>query len=269
MNTELWTQTLGEGPDLVMLHGWALHSGVWHDVAEAFAINHRVTLVDLPGHGRNRGVPAPSNLEDLAARVLEAVPGRADWLGWSLGGMVAQQAAASRPDAVRSLCLTASTPRFVAVDGWPCAMEASVMEGFARELTLDFRKTVRQFLGLQVSGDERARDALRDLKRVVFEHGEPHASALEAGLSILANADLRPVLARLAQPALWVMGQYDRLTPPEAGRRAAAMTGQGRCEVVPRAAHAPFISHRDEYIETVLEFLDTIGTDSGSNDVGT
>lgn len=269
MTGQLWTRTFGEGPDLVMLHGWALHSGVWHDVAEAFAINHRVTLVDLPGHGRNREVIPASNITDLADRVLDAVPGPADWLGWSLGGMVAQQAAASNPGAVRSLCLTASTPRFIAENDWPCAMAEATMQGFARELSVDFRKTVRQFLGLQVTGDERAREALRDLKRIVFEHGEPHARALEAGLSILADADLRPALARLEQPALWVMGQYDRLTPPEAGKRAAEAMPRARCTVMSRAAHAPFISHRDEFIETVLEFLDTIATDSGSNDVGT
>jgi len=39
---------------VVLVHGWGMHSGVWEDVAEALIDHHRVTVLDLPGHGYSR-----------------------------------------------------------------------------------------------------------------------------------------------------------------------------------------------------------------------
>ena len=50
----LYSHTLGSGPDVVLLHGWGMHSGVWEDVVEALLDHHRVTVLDLPGHGYSR-----------------------------------------------------------------------------------------------------------------------------------------------------------------------------------------------------------------------
>ena len=47
----------GAGPDLVLLHGWAMHSGIWRDVRERLARHFRLHLVDLPGHGRSDPPP--------------------------------------------------------------------------------------------------------------------------------------------------------------------------------------------------------------------
>ncbi|MEZ5623317.1 MAG: alpha/beta fold hydrolase [Nitrosomonas sp.] len=44
-------EILGNGPDLVLLHGWAMHGGVWRGVREQLAMKYRVHLFDLPGHG--------------------------------------------------------------------------------------------------------------------------------------------------------------------------------------------------------------------------
>jgi len=54
----LYHQAIGDGPDVVMLHGWGLHSGVWAETATALAPEFRVTRLDLPGHDvdqRRRG----------------------------------------------------------------------------------------------------------------------------------------------------------------------------------------------------------------------
>ena len=47
-------ETLGHGPDLVLIHGWALHGGVFAPLAERLASRFRLHLVDLPGHGYSR-----------------------------------------------------------------------------------------------------------------------------------------------------------------------------------------------------------------------
>lgn len=52
----LYTYTTGEGPDVVLVHGWGMHSGVWEDVVESLIDYYRVTVLDLPGHGYGRGL---------------------------------------------------------------------------------------------------------------------------------------------------------------------------------------------------------------------
>ena len=87
MSENLKISTYGQGPDLVLLHGWAMHSGIWGRLVDVLASGFRVNLVDLPGHGVNRHVPLSGDLNEVAELILSAVP-PAIWIGWSLGGLV-------------------------------------------------------------------------------------------------------------------------------------------------------------------------------------
>ena len=98
----LYTNTVGEGPDIVLLHGWGMHSGVWEDVVELLMDSFRVTVMDLPGHGYSREMIPGHDLQNLCHAVSERAPSQAFWVGWSLGGLVAQQAALETPERVRS-----------------------------------------------------------------------------------------------------------------------------------------------------------------------
>ncbi|HEX7374897.1 MAG TPA: pimeloyl-ACP methyl ester esterase BioH [Steroidobacteraceae bacterium] len=251
----LHVETLGCGPDVVLLHGWALHGGMWGPWLDTLAEHARLHVVDLPGHGLSRWHDGIVDLESLAQQVLPAVPRGASILGWSLGGMVALELARRHPQHVRSLVLLATTPRFVAGDGWDYGMESDVLDGFARGLARDYRGTVRMFLALQTLGDENAALALRELRSKLASHGEPDPRALTAGLGILRASDLRDALPHIAQPALVMGGQRDRLTPPEAVRELAARLPSARFRCIECAGHAPFLSHPDEVLQEVLPFL--------------
>lgn len=251
----LWSETSGTGPDLVLVHGWGLHSDVWAPVLPALTERFRVTRVDLPGHGHSREVPAASELGEWAEAVLDAAPERATWLGWSLGGMITLRAALDRPNRIPRLLAVATTPRFVTESDWPHAMDPDTLHRFADELAGDFRGTVQQFLALQVQGDPQARRLLRDLRASVFRHGEPHHTVLEHGLDILGNVDLRGELGRLTQPVRVISGRLDRLTHPEAGRALADGLPDADYHCLARAAHAPFLSDTDHFLELVDDFI--------------
>jgi len=47
----LHVESTGEGPPLVLLHGWAMHGGLFAPLVPALARRYRVSVVDLPGHG--------------------------------------------------------------------------------------------------------------------------------------------------------------------------------------------------------------------------
>lgn len=257
---DLYKETTGIGPEIVLLHGWGLHGGVFETVANTLADHYRVTRIDLPGHGRSRDVLSDGGpdggLDAWTAAVAAVAPSRAVWLGWSLGGMLALRLAQNLPDRVRGLLLCCTTPKFVAAPDWPQAQQAATLARFAADLQHDYRATVQQFLALQVQGDDCARAVLRDLRARVFAHGQPHPTGLASGLAILRDADLRAALPAIRTPTRVIMGQHDRLTPPAAGQYLAATLARADCHVIPRAAHAPFLSHPDEFLQHTRTFLE-------------
>lgn len=250
------TLLAGDGPPLVLVHGWGMHSGIWHTVAGLLARSHRVIGVDLPGYGASAGAGGPYGL-DSAARLLAAVvPEGAVLVGWSLGGLVAMQTACSLQPRLAGLVLVAGTPRFVEGGDWPHGMSLALLAGFAAELQTDFRAALMRFLALQTRGSEHAREDLRRLRSLLCAGGEPVPAALAGGLGILAQADLRAVLPALELPTLWIMGARDTLVPPAAAKAAAAIQPNARVEIIPGAGHAPFLSHPQAFAAALQGWLD-------------
>ncbi len=259
MTDTLHVESTGNGFPLVMLHGWGMHGGIWDDCVRSLAGRWRVVRPDLPGHGRSPALPGPGDLDSLTECVASHCPREMMLVGWSLGGLIAMRMAQQLPLRVRHLVLVASTPRFVSGPDWPCGVASSVLESFGTGLSADFRRTVRDFLTLQVRGDERAPELLRDLKHRLFAHGDPDPMALQQGLNLLAGTDLRPDLGRIIQPTLVIAGDRDRVTPPEAGRRLARSVEGSRFLSIKGASHAPFLSHRIEFLGALIDFLNEAG----------
>lgn len=242
----LWHRTEGSGPALVLLHGWGMHAGIWEPLMPALRERFAVTRVDLPGHGASPP-PVPTKLAGWAEAVLAVAPEHAAWVGWSLGGLVVQQAALMAPGRIEQLGLVASTPCFVQRPDWPAAMPRQVFEQFARDLGEDMAGTIRRFLALQVRGDEGAKGTLRVLRSSLADRPSASSQGLETGLDLLLDSDLRPQWPNLAAPRV-LLGQRDTLVPPAVSERLAALRPGVVAEIVPGAAHAPFLSHPEAFL---------------------
>lgn len=252
----LYTDTAGIGPDVVLVHGWGMHSGVWEDVAGDLLNDYRVTVLDLPGHGFSRPTKSGYTLAELAQAVAAATPTPATWIGWSLGGLVAQQVALAMPERVTRLALVNSTPCFVQRPDWPHAIAPVVLRRFAEELSQDYRMVLKRFIALEVYGSEHASAQLHRFKTILSRRGEPEVTALQDGLAMLESNDLRAALQNLACPLLMLMGQRDQLVPVAAGEAIQNRLPNTRLHVFPRAGHAPFFSHLPEFMAELRAFLD-------------
>lgn len=250
----LHVETVGHGPDLVLLHGWGLHGGVWAPVVEPLATRFRLHRLDLPGHGASP-LCEPCTLEEIARRVAAEIPDGALVCGWSLGGQVALALALAHPHRVRRLALIATTPCFRARTDWPHGMDDATLDEFARSLESDYEGTLRRFLALQARSGDDAREVISALRAQLFARGRPAPEALRAGLDILRGVDLRPAVAHIRVPAVVIQGACDTLTPPEAGRWLAQQLPEGRFLPVAGAAHAPFLSHRAAVVQTLEGFF--------------
>ncbi len=252
----LHVQQFGSGPDIVLLHGWGLHGDVFKDLAWQLVNDYRVTLIDLPGHGRS---PASQRAQDLAAfaqQVADEAPSPAAWLGWSLGGMIATQVALGVPARVEKLILVTSSPRFVTTDDWPYAMDPAVLDDFAQALHQDYHGTLERFLALQAAPGTAGRDTLRQLRQTLLRFPPPGSRALDDGLAILQSADLRNRLPALRCPVLSIFGQHDRLVPAAVAPAVKALLPNAQVEIIKGSGHAPFISHPQAFLALVTAFLE-------------
>ena len=246
-------ESTGSGPPLVLLHGWALHGGVFAPLVARLSDRYTLHLVDLPGHGHSRDASTPLTLDATAADILSRTP-PAPWLAWSLGGLFALQAARMSPQ-VRGLVMVAATPRFVRADDWPHAVDPAVFLQFGDDLRDDYAGTLERFLALGTIGSEHARSELRTLKDTLYARGEPAPHALQDGLRLLEESDQRAALPSLSIPSLWLAGRRDRLVPAAAMREAASLAPEGRFIEIAGGGHAPFLGHADIVAAEVERFM--------------
>jgi pimeloyl-[acyl-carrier protein] methyl ester esterase len=241
----LHVERRGAGRDLVLLHGWAMHSGVWQESLERLAARHRVHAIDLPGHGNSANV-APSSFDDAVASVAEAIPDGAIVCGWSLGGLFAQQLARSDRAKAGALALVGTTPSFVRRPDWPHAMEASTLEAFGEGLHRDRDTTLREFVKLNALNGSRGREAIRTFTTRLG--AAPGSQALAASLRWLREVDLRDGASAIDVPTVVMHGARDALAPAAAGRWLAATIPGARLFELPDAAHLPFFTHTDAFV---------------------
>lgn len=240
------------------VHGWGLNAAVFAPLGGAVG-GRRLIALDLPGHGARGGERLGHDPAAVVADLLAAAPPRAVWLGWSLGGMLALAAAAARPERVARLVLVATAASFVARPGWPLGIPHARLERMGERLLEDPRRTVADFLTLQVLASASARPTLRRLRSALSERGMAAPSALADGLALLRGMDLRALAAGVDVATLVVGGARDRLVPPAAVRDLGARLACARTVVLDAAGHVPFLSHRDAFVDVLTGFLDRHG----------
>jgi pimeloyl-[acyl-carrier protein] methyl ester esterase len=194
-------------------------------------------------------------LKSLADELVSLVPPGATVLGWSLGGMIAMQMAIRYPNAFDRLVLIATSPQFQLSEDWPHAVDTRILENFASELADSYKETIQQFLAIQAMGSEHAREEIRLFRSKVFRDGEPDKTALRQSLNILQTANLREQVHNIAMDTLIIGGERDRLVPIAAAKLLAESIRHSQLRIIKGASHAPFISHQDQFIQAIQEFL--------------
>jgi len=253
--TKIHLETYGKGKPIVLVHGWAMHAGIWREFAKQLAQNYRVTCIDLPGHGRSETID-PFTLERISGELVKAVPEqRCCWLGWSLGATVVLDIADRYPERVASLALLAGNPSYTQTQQWP-GMDTVLLDDFAGHLNKDCQATLLRFLSLQVNGLHDRKVLLKALKTAVFECDAPDKNTLQGGLNILKEADLRPVLSGLTVNVSVILGGLDTLVPVAVGQKMQQLLPSLELNVIDRAGHVPFLSHSRETLAIISRFMD-------------
>lgn len=244
--------TLGSGPTVLMLHGAAGGHLAFAPQVESLAMaGYRAVAWDMPGYGQSPPIE-PYTFKGLAARciaLIEALqcPRGLTLLGHGMGGMVAQEVVARRPELVRSLVLCGTTP----------SLAEAEREGFVglRTQGLDAGRTmgeladtlVPQWIG-PASLPEGVRLAQHCMSQV-------HPATYRRALDAMTAFDRSASLSQIHVPTLLLAGEHDRQAPPEAMRRMGQAIARSTFLELKGIGHLQNLEAPDEFDAAVLGFL--------------
>lgn len=241
-------------PTLVLLHGWAVHSAIWHAVEEELSAHFKLHPIELPGYGERQSENGDLDLDQLADDVLSQAPPQAHWMGWSLGSIVAMSAALHQSDQITSLTLVSPTPLFMQIDGWPHGITLPALENLQGRFQSDYSTALKRFLLMQAGTDQVARTNAKATWQRLTESPAPTKATLDAGLEILKNTDLRGKVGGISVPTRIITCQEDRVIPAAAGQALHEIIPQSTLLELP-SGHAPMIQIPSAFVEATTAVL--------------
>lgn len=254
-------RTLGDGPPLLLLHGFTEGMAAWENLLPALAVQHRVVAVDLIGHGRTAAPADPERyrmenvIDDLRLLVDQLGWERFRLLGYSLGGRVALHLALAMPHRIEALVLESTSPGIA---------DAKLREQ-RRQSDEDLAHTIeRNGVEAFVADWERlplfASEAMlphEERQRLQAARRQNSAIGLANVLRGLGQGTVPFVGGRLKDlnvPTLLLVGQQDAKYVAIANQMAATMS-QAEVVEIAGAGHAVHREQPDVFLHHVMAFL--------------
>lgn len=227
-----------------------MNKQIWNGVLDSLSpeLLDRVTVVDMPGYGNNTETLERYDIDELAGWLKSVVKKPSYIIGWSLGGLLAIKFAHHNPDLTVGVGLVASTPKFMEEGDWP-GIKPNVLAMFSKQLLVDHKDTVKRFLKIQALGSESMRADLKQIQDWVFSVPDPKVEALDAGLTMLQNVDLREEFSSITVPVSVLLGRLDSLVPNSVEQKLIDLLSGAKITVMPGVSHAPFISKKEQFIK--------------------
>jgi 3-oxoadipate enol-lactonase len=246
--------TLGAGPTVLMLHGiGGGHLAFAPQVETLASRGYRAVAWDMPGYGHSPPIE-PYTFKGLAASCITLIEslqcGDVTLVGHSMGGMVAQEVVARRPELVRRLVLCGTSPAFGKPDGdWQRAFIAS------RTAPLDAGQSMAdlaQVLVPQMIGPGSLPEGVRLAQHCM---AQVNPSTYRRALEALVTFDRRANLPHIHVPTLLVAGEHDRNAPPAVMQKMAQQIAGSTYLELAGIGHLQNLEAPDDFDAAVLRFL--------------
>jgi pimeloyl-ACP methyl ester carboxylesterase len=241
---KIYYEVHGNGPPLILTHGYSSTSAMWRGQIEALSQRHKLVLWDMRGHGRSdypedpRAYSEELTVGDMAALLDEIGAERAIVGGLSLGGYMSLAFYRAHPERVRALLIIDTGPGFKkddARDAWN-----------TRSLDTAERLEREGLAALKSASAERSMVTHRDASGL---------ARAARGMLTQRNARVIESLPEIKVPSLVVVGADDAPFLAASDYMAAKIPG-ARKAVIPAAGHAVNIDQPQAFIDAVLPFLD-------------
>ena len=255
----------GQGPPLVMVHGFPGAKEDFTDQVPALAEHATVVTFDLRGHGESDKPETADaySLDRLALDTLQIADGlgfeRFRLLEHSMGGMVVRRAVLHAPDRIEALVLMDTTP------GPPDGIDPDLANAGAVIALEDGMEVLREILDEMDPLGTPADRRLRAERPGYVEYGRrnffavPPVAYATLLLDIVHQPDELEALRSVSCPALVIVGEQDE--PFLRGSRAMAETIPGaELVVIPNAGHSPQLENPPAWLDAMERFLARVDT---------
>ncbi|MDA1086463.1 MAG: alpha/beta hydrolase [Verrucomicrobia bacterium] len=172
--------------------------------------------------------------------------------GWSMGGIIALEAATLAPERLSGLAMIGSTSRFTATDDYACGQDPALVRAMQHALRRDPRGTLTEFFSLvyapQTPLPEQIEANLREALTI-------EASSLQHGLDYLGTIDLRGRIATLQTSIGLFHGDADQIIPHAASRFIAGEATSGVLQLLEGRGHALPVAQTSELAEALRNWI--------------
>ncbi|MFH0756484.1 MAG: alpha/beta hydrolase [Bacteroidota bacterium] len=247
----------GEGPCMVLLHGYLESGEIWKDITPGLTGRYRVICVDLPGHGQSGTWGKIHTMDDLAGAVkavldTEKIP-RTVLLGHSMGGYVTMAFAELYPDRLRGYCLFHST----------CFADTREKKANReREISLILCRRKRQIVNVNIP-KAFANDNVGRLKDKVLLARQIALHTPDRGIIAILNGmmqrpDRTHVLKDPSLPVLLIGGMKDNYIPVEVFEKLAGLAPHATVARLQESGHMGMMEEAELSARAILTFMDQI-----------
>ncbi len=267
--TALYVKEWGDGPPVVLIHGWPLSADSWDDQALALAdYGYRVITYDRRGFGRSDqpwdGYDYDTLGDDLAA-VIEATDAeRPALIGFSMGGgevarYLSRHNAGAGGAGVRKVALVSSVVPFLLQTGdHPEGVPVSVFDDMKAGIKADrahfLAGFLKNFYGVGLMSHPVSAEQVEWSLQIALQAGPQGTLAC---IDAFSSTDFRPDLPAFTMPTLIIHGTGDQIVPIDISARAAAKAiPQAELLEYEGAPHGLLASHKDVVTRDLIAFLD-------------
>lgn len=246
--------TLGGGPTVLMLHGiGGGHLAFAPQVETLASAGYRAVAWDMPGYGHSAPIE-PYTFKGLAQSCIALIEGLkcqdVILLGHSMGGMVAQEVVARRPDLVSKLVLCGTSPAFGKPDGeWQREFIAQ------RTAPLDAGKTMADLAEVLVPQMVGPGSLPEGVRLATHCMGLVPAATYRRALECLVTFDRRENLPHIQVPTLLVAGEQDRNAPPAVMKKMADAIPRSTYIEMKGIGHLQNLEAPEDFDGLLLNFL--------------
>jgi pimeloyl-ACP methyl ester carboxylesterase len=248
---EIAYERVGQGPPLVLAHGAAEDGRTWQPQLAALADEFTVVAWDEPGAGGSSDVPSGFGLADYAdclAALIEALAlGPAHVAGISWGGTLVQELYRHHPGLFATLILIDTYA------GWKGSLPEEEVRARVASALQTLAAPAEKFdptLPGLFAGDPPAE--LVPLLEEIAAAVRPET--LRTQLRVMAEADQRDLLPRIAVPTLLIWGELDARSPPSVARQFEHAIADTELVVIPGAGHVSNLEQPEPFNKAVREF---------------
>lgn len=241
-NQNIYYQTLGEGKDLIMVHGWKQDVSTFHNISEELKKHFTLWLIDLPGFGRSENPKKDFKVEDYADIIKEFIKenklNKPHLLGHSLGGRVGIKLTSNYPEIIDKLVL-----------------ESSAGIKHEHDLLRLFSLTFAKLFNLLIPniGSFKKRLKHKFYKQIGSDYND--AKELKSTFINIINEDLTPDLPKIKNQTFIIGGVNDTSVPPRDQRKMYRKIPFSKLEILDKTAHFPHLENPSKFIYFVTDFL--------------